>query len=129
MFARRHVPVAAHEPAGTEAQGGLAMGTSRIVAAGLVALGTGVATGLVALPSPAALPAPDLLVQGTVAQAAAPGPAAPVAGSEVRVSWIPGLAGADVGDELTPTTVAVVHTDAHGRYHVHVDPNPAMERA
>lgn len=97
-----------------------------LVAAATVGL---VAAGVVCTNQAGAAP-PDktLLVQGDVASSVK-GKSHPVRGAEVRITWIPGLADAQVGDELDIQTLSVAHTDASGRYQVHVAPTEQLKAA
>jgi hypothetical protein len=113
-------------------EGGLQVSRALRISLGLIVFGTGAATAAVMDPwqSTASIPGSDLLVQGSVAQASPLGGAPErVDRGVVRVSWMPGLAAAEVGEELWPVTVAVAHTDARGRYQVYLTPTAAIERA
>lgn len=70
-----------------------------------------------------AAPTPLLFAQGVVAS----GPAT-VAGVTVNLVWLPGTATAQVGDVLTPRTLATATADARGHYALTLDPPAGLLR-
>lgn len=71
-----------------------------------------------------------MFVQGIVDGAADPGQRARgAAGAKVWATWLPGLAAANVGDEIRPVVLASGKADADGRFALRLRPSAAVKNA